>query len=288
MAKAVKVRRLVNPARKRKRKRNVARRHLTAKQIRYFGTPQQKAALKRKRRPAVSHRKRTVGPKHAKRRVVRQTNPALVLTLGAVNPRRSKKVASAKRKRRRTASSHRSRKSNPRRRYAAAPIKRHRRRSVRRSNPARRHARRRNPNLFGSKVSGVQMGKAVAGGLVGVAAAKFIPTMLPSNLVGSNLMRVVATGVSAFVAGWLAGKADRTFGDAVLFGGLMQTGSVALNAFVPSIGKQIGLSGLTPARFPLPDNPIAAGMLMASPAAAAGAPIRAANVSGLAAFGSPW
>ena len=131
------------------------------------------------------------------------------------------------------------------------------------------------------------MGKAVAGGLVGVAAAKFLPTMLPSNLVGSNIMRVVATGVSAFVAGWLAGKADRTFGDAVLFGGLMQTGSVALNAFVPSIGKQIGLSGLTPARFPLPDNPIAAGMMLTAPAAAAGAPIRAANVSGLAAFGSP-
>ena len=38
------------------------------------------------------------------------------------------------------------------------------------------------------------MGKAVAGGLVGVAAAKFIPTMLPAGLVGSNIMRVIATG----------------------------------------------------------------------------------------------
>ena len=196
-------------------------------------------------------------------------------------------MASAKRKRRRKASSHRRRKSNPRRVYAMAP-KRHRRRSVRRRNPVRHHRRRRNPNLFGARVTGMQMGKAVAGGLVGVAAAKFIPTMLPANLVGSNIMRVIATGVSAFVAGWLAGKADRTFGDAVLFGGLMQTGSVVLNVFVPSIGKQIGLSGLTPARFPLPDNPIAAGMMLAAPGAAAGAPIRAANVSGLAAFGSAF
>jgi len=279
------VSRMVNP--KRKRKRNVAR-HLTDKQVRWFGTKAQKAALKRKRRKAAPvHRKRNVTQKHAKRRVRRATNPALVLTLGPMNPRRTK-VASAKTKIRRKASSHRSRKSNPRRAYATAPVKRHRRRSVRRPNPVARHRRRRNPNLFGSKVTGMQMGKAVAGGLVGVAAAKFIPTMLPSNLIGSNLMRVIATGVSAFVAGWLAGKADRTFGDAVLFGGLMQTGSVALNAFVPSIGRQIGLSGLTPARFPLPDNPIAAGMMLASPAAAAGAPIRAANVAGLAAFGSPW
>jgi len=279
------VSRMVNP--KRKRRRNVARK-MTDKQIRHFGTKAQRAALKRKRRHvAAPHRKRNVARKHAKRRVRRASNPALVLTLGAVNPRRRTKVAKAARKRRRKASAHRSRRRNPRRVYAAAPVRHHRRRSVRRRNPVRRH-RRRNPNLFGVKVSGVQMGKAVAGGLVGVAAAKFLPTMLPSNLVGSNIMRVVATGVSAFVAGWLAGKADRTFGDAVLFGGLMQTGSVALNAFVPSIGKQIGLSGLTPARFPLPDNPIAAGMMLTAPAAAAGAPIRASNVSGLAAFGSPW
>jgi hypothetical protein len=282
--KRTRVSRMVNP--KRKRKRNVAR-HLSAKQIRYFGTPQQKAALKRKRRQAVApHRKRNVAQKHAKRRVRRATNPALVLTLGAVNPRRKTKMAATK-KRRRKASSSRRRKSNPRRVQAMAPV-RHRRRNTRRRNPVVRSRRRRNPNLFGQKVAGVQMGKAVAGGLVGVAAAKFIPTMLPAGLVGSNIMRVIATGVSAFVAGWLAGKADRTFGDAVLFGGLMQTGSVALNAFVPSIGKQIGLSGLTPARFPLPDNPIAAGMAMMNPAAAAGAPIRAANVAGLAAFGSAW
>jgi len=275
MAKVVKVRRRVNP----KRKRNAAR-HLSAKQIRYFGTPQQKAALKRKRRAAAKPQKRTARPKPAKRRVRRQANPALVLTLGAVNPRRQQ-VAARKRKRVRKSNTHRSRKANPTRVYVMAPRKQNRKRSTRKRNPVRHHRRRSNPNLFGHNVSTGQMGKAVAGGLVGVAAAKFIPTMLPSGLVSSNIMRVIATGVSAFVAGWAAGKADKTFGDAVLFGGLMQTGSVALNAFVPSIGKQVGLSGLTQARFPLPDNPILAGMIPAGPAVAA-------NVGSLAAFRSAF
>lgn len=133
----------------------------------------------------------------------------------------------------------------------------------------------------------MQMGKAVAGGLVGVAAAKFIPTMLPSNLIGSNIMRVIATGVSAFVAGWLAGKADKTFGDAVLFGGLMQTGSVLLNAFVPSIGTQLGLSGLTPGNTMLPYNPFRASLAPAA-AVAGAAPAARAKMAGLAAFGSPF
>jgi hypothetical protein len=275
MAKVVKVRRRVNP----KRKRNAAR-SLSAKQIRYFGTPQQKAALKRKRRAAAKPQKRTARPKTAKRRVRRQANPALVLTLGAVNPRRQK-VAVKKRKKVRKINAHRSRKANPTRVYVMAPRKQNRRRVTRKRNPVSRHRRRSNPNLFGHNVSTGQMGKAVAGGLVGVAAAKFIPTMLPAGLVSSNIMRVIATGVSAFVAGWAAGKADKTFGDAVLFGGLMQTGSVALNAFVPSIGKQVGLSGLTPARFPLPDNPILAGMIPTGPAVAA-------NVGSLAAFRSAF
>jgi hypothetical protein len=145
----------------------------------------------------------------------------------------------------------------------------------------------RNPNLFGSRVSTTQMATAVAGGLVGVAAAKFIPTVLPGNLVSSNLMRVIATGVSAFVAGWVAGKVNRPFGDAVLFGGLMQTGSVLLNAFVPSIGSQIGLSGLTPGNTMLPYNPFRAGLVPAA-AVAGAAPAARAKVAGIAAFGSPF
>lgn len=89
------------------------------------------------------------------------------------------------------------------------------------------------------------MAQAVLGGLIGVAAAKFIPTAIPNVGLGQgNVVRVLMTGVSAFLAGYAAEKAvDKTFGSAVLFGGLMQTGSVALNAFLPTVGAQLGLSG---------------------------------------------
>lgn len=95
------------------------------------------------------------------------------------------------------------------------------------------------------KLSGSQMAQAVLGGLVGVAAAKFIPTAIPNLGLGQgNIVRVLMTGVSAFLAGYAAEKAvGKPFGSAVLFGGLMQTGSVALNAFLPSVGSQLGLSG---------------------------------------------
>lgn len=98
---------------------------------------------------------------------------------------------------------------------------------------------------MGMRLSGSEMAQAVLGGLVGVAAAKFIPTAIPNiGLGNSNVVRVLMTGVSAFLAGYAAEKAvGKPFGSAVLFGGLMQTGSVALNAFLPSVGSQLGLSG---------------------------------------------
>ena len=134
----------------------------------------------------------------------------------------------------------------------------------RRRNPVRRvsvrRARRRNPSLFGSRVNASQMTKAVVGGLVGVTAAKTLPTFLPANMTATPIMRILSSGAAAFLAGWLAGRFDSTFGDAVLFGGLMQAGSVALNTFVPSVGGQIGLSGglgeLMAGAYPVPQNPL--------------------------------
>ena len=150
--------------------------------------------------------------------------------------------------------------------------RRNKRRSTakRRANPRRRTHRRRNPMLMGANVSTTTMAKAVAGGLVGVAAAKFIPTLIPSQFVNSNLMRTIATGVSAFAAGMLAKKVGgNPFGDAVLFGGLMQTGSVALNAFLPGVARTLGITGmgdLVDARFSIPENPLRG--IPAAPAAA--------------------
>jgi hypothetical protein len=89
----------------------------------------------------------------------------------------------------------------------------------------------------------------VGGGLVGVAATKYLPTLLPTSITaglgGGAIMSVLMTGAGAFVAGWLAGKVNSEFGQAVLFGGLMQTGSAALNAFAPpSIAGRLALSGV--------------------------------------------
>lgn len=132
------------------------------------------------------------------------------------------------------------------------------------------------------------MAKAVVAGLAGVAAAKFLPTLIPGQFVQGNLMRTVATGASAFVAQMIAKMVvkDPTVTDAVLFGGLMQTGSTALNAFLPSLARQLGLSGMgeiMDANWSIPENP-----LRSVPSAPAAGDARM-GVAGLArAYGSAY
>lgn len=128
------------------------------------------------------------------------------------------------------------------------------------------------------------MAKAVAGGLAGVAITKAVPNMLPAGFGGTPIMNTVisiAVAVAAGMAVKALVKSDPALGDAVLFGGLMQAGSVALNSFLPSVGTVIGLQGLgngvgdiVPGRFPIPMNPIMAGqqqMMLPPPSAPAGA-----------------
>lgn len=272
MAVVTKVRRMVNPRRKKKRKN--PRRRLTAKQIRFFGTKRQKAALKqRKRRTTPRPAKRTaVNPRRkvrARRRNApvrrkRQSNPALLVTLGAVNPRRNA-VAKKRRKKKATQNPRRSRR-NATRVVVTAP-RRNRR-------PTRRRVtnRKRNPQLFGARVTGTKMATAVAAGLAGVAAAKFIPGLIPAQFIQGNLMKTVATGASAFVAQMIAKAVtkDQAISDAVLFGGLMQTGSAALNAFLPGIAAQFGLTGLgeiVDADWKIPENYLRRGPVSIAPAA---------------------
>lgn len=164
----------------------------------------------------------------------------------------------------------RRRKSNPRRRVAARRrntavrvVTRHRRRSM--ISRGRRHNRRRNPmpSFFGS--SGARgLGTSLAGGLLGVAAAKLIPGFVPGNILGTSpWAKVAITGASAWAAGTLAKKfGGAVFGDAVLFGGAMQTGSMLLNILLPNFrvgGVPLALSGmgeLMPGSFPVPQNPL--------------------------------
>lgn len=107
--------------------------------------------------------------------------------------------------------------------------------------------------------------EAIGGGLVGVAAAKFIPKTIGSSLgsITSGMGQyggLILTGVSAWLAGWAASKfVSPSFGSAVLFGGLMQTGSVALNIFVPGFGiggVPLSLGELVPGQFAVPQNPL--------------------------------
>lgn len=284
MAIVRKVVRVANPRRSSRTKRNNGkRRRMTAKQIRHFGTKRQRAALKRRTsgkrrasnpRPRVRavSRRRTTARRRTHRRM---SNPGLVVTLGSINPRKRRTSVAKTRKRRR--------KSNPRasRRRTRRVVRHHRRRRAnrrtvvitrnprrrRRSNPRRRHmrrySRRRNPGLFGQS-GGKSMLTMVGGGLVGVTVTKMLPRYLPSSLVGAlgsgGIMAVLLSGASAWVAGWAASKVNRQFGEAVLFGGLMQTGSVALNTFLPNIGGQFSLGDLIAGNFVVPQNPIRSAM----------------------------
>lgn len=142
-------------------------------------------------------------------------------------------------------------------------------RSHRRRNSS---VRRRNPVLFGHNMGTTQLAKTTLSVLVGVTIAKLVPPMLPAALTASPAMRVIATGVTAFIAGMLGNKMGPEVGSGVLLGGMAQTASQALNAFVPSIGAQIGLSGgrgmgmLVPGGFPIPQNPVNAAALAPMPA----------------------
>lgn len=289
-----KTKRLVgNPHHRSKKSRNKKRRrNMSIKQIRIFGSKAQKAALKRRlrgKRKATarkSHRARTrpskANPKrrhsipYAKNRRSKKSkakkvakrrsrNSALVFTLGSVNPR---STHMKKRKRKSSAGARRNRRrKNAHRRTVIRYVTHHRKHNTHRRrhrvSHARRnrhgHRRRSNPTLFGHHVTGIEMLMAIGGGLIGVTIAKLVPPMLPAQFTSNPYFRVAVVAGVAFAAGWAAQKVNPRFGDAVLFGGLMQAGSILLNVFLPQIGGAIGLSGLSelmPGAFSVPQNPL--------------------------------
>lgn len=248
MATIQRVRRVANPQRKRR---------LTPKPIKYSGTSRQRAALKRKR-------------SSASKRVSAARNPALVVTLGALNPQRRTPMAATKRRRRKNTSGARRRRrtisvSAPRRRRAANPYPTRRRRTVRRRRVG--SVRRRNPAMFGSRPFSSGGAQLVLGGLLGVAGTKFVARMIPANLMAfaGTFGPVISNGIAAFVVGWGASKAAKgPFGDAVLFGGMMQVGSTLINTLVPNLRLAdipLALSGrgmgeFVPGGFVVPQNPV--------------------------------
>jgi len=305
----VKVRKISNPRRTANR-RHFKRRKMSDKQIAIFGTKRQKAALKERRRHN-QHRKRT--DKNS-RSVTR--NPSLVLTLGSMaNPRRKRRKADAKKRSNKTMAAtknnrrrsmnkrHYRRNTKPsanrrrheRRRNPAPRINRHRRHEMNRRHhhrrrngpkiivmrPNRRKNRRHNPQFGQSIFAGPLFGRnaleLMGGGLLGLVAAKFIPTMfassIPSAVSGTNIGRVIISGIAAVIAGWAGSKISIPLGQGMLFGGMIQTISVALNAFLPSVYSQLNpslgrLGDLAPGSYVVPQNPIRDGMPVALPAPA--------------------
>ncbi len=128
-------------------------------------------------------------------------------------------------------------------------------------NKGRRNRRRGNPIFFGANVTPVQMGQYVLGGLIGVTVNRVVMPMLPSALTSSNAFATLTAFGLALIEWWAASFIDKSFGAAVGFGALMNAANVGLNAFIPSVGSTIGLSGrgtgdFVPARFTVPQNPI--------------------------------
>ena len=133
----------------------------------------------------------------------------------------------------------------------------------------RRARRRRNPMSFGS---GKDLVTKAGGVLVGVAATKFLPTLLPANISGmvgglGGFGPVLITGAGAFASYYIAQQFGRgAFADSVLLGGLSLTLSRAIDMLLPAnIAAQLSLRGLSdiiPARFPVPQNPVRDGVIM--------------------------
>jgi hypothetical protein len=233
MAEVQRKRTLVNPARRRKR-RNRARRKMTAKQIRHFGTKRQKAALKasRKRKrtnrarrhaprtnaaPRRSRRaRRAARPKH--RRRTRRANPGGIVEV-ALNPapRRRKKVAATRKRRRK---SHSRRRSNVRHRRNPAPMTHRRRRRSTGHRRNRRRSVRRNPSMGGVSNLIVQAAYAV-GGAVG---SKYL-TQMVLGAANTGYVGYAANLAASFVGGKLVGMFTRNKAaeNSVILGGVIMT-----------------------------------------------------------------
>jgi hypothetical protein len=146
--------------------------------------------------------------------------------------------------------------------------------------------RHRNPSIFG-RSSGKDLLTMTGGILIGVAATKYLPTLLPASITslggGSPWMGVAITVGGAFAAGWAGRKfVGEPFGDAVMLGGLAQAASQILTIIAPpSLTNALALSGMgdiMAGSFVVPQNPIKAGMPMML------APVSKTPPSGVGAF----
>ncbi len=279
---------IANPARRKARKGN-----MTTKQIKFFGTKRQRAALKAKRSNAgkKAHRKAATRPKSKsahrkrtpKRATAKRSNPGEIISLTLGNPAKRRKKAVAKTRRKKNTSA---------RRHTSAGH-----RTKKRANPGRRgHRRRSNPGGVGLNVTDLVAlgGGAVVGGT--------LPTVATQAILGSKnngFMGYAANLAATFVLAWgvnrfSKGKTGHTFSMGIIAGGI---GSVIKRAITDysilgSFGQQLGMGdymvsnwvtpqrmvdGLNSAMVEVP-NGWGAPAMIAAPAGAAG---------GMGCFGPP-
>lgn len=282
-----KVRKLSNPhGKKRRNPKAKAKKRLSPKQIKFFGTARQRAALKRRRKPATRRAAKQNPVKTVKRRKARR-NPAHMITLGFINPQRKgtgrkmakrtkkRNPAAPKRRRRNTTA----RKAAPKRRrrnsniVMMAPTRRRRtgRRAARR-NPSRRT--RRNPMPGGGGKGTLEL---VLGGLGGVMVGKYVSNMPAlSMLTSSPIGKAMVAGVSGYVAGYAVSRfaGQKGLGEGVTLGGLLEAVAIVATNYIPGIGGNIGLGDFVPAQFAVPQNVVTAGQRQMMLAAAAAAPAK--------------
>jgi hypothetical protein len=219
--------------------------------------------------PRKSHpRKRaSAKPNHRKR----AGNPAYLMTLGPmINPKRSSNVAKKKKSKKSYAhrpkpNSYARNRKNAKKRpglsksRVMAFAKSHGMKVVGRKG----NHRSKNPmasSISLSRPSGIV--QAGVGVLVGVAATKAITAALPAEVTGSPLYSTVAAAAVAVGVWWIGSFINPEFGAAAGLGGIAEAGSIALNAFLPSVGSTLALSGrrgtgdFVPGRYAVPQNPV--------------------------------
>lgn len=225
---------------------NPHKRKLTARQIRFFGSKRQKAALKAKRRASGSHKHRAASrsnpkPKRkatrntAKRRTTskaRNTTPKVVYRTKYKTRTRNVYVQKPKPRRKVKA------KANPKKRRAVNPLlmtlspvvgnpkkrrtsmaaNKHKRRRAkaghsgkRRRNPTRRRAAaRRNTHRARSRNPFGQSTTTIVetgfGVILGVSGSKLIPRQYPAQWTSSPTMSILSTGITAGILAWAAAK----------------------------------------------------------------------------------
>jgi hypothetical protein len=229
---AAKRRVVINPARRNSKTRR--KRNMTPKQIKFFGTPAQKAALRNSRRRKLnSSRARNTASRSRsylpRKHRARTKNPGEILSL-VLNPggrKKGKTMAEPRRRRRSRASG---RRSNRRRRSVANPHRHHHRRNRMHLNPSRRHHRRHNrrhnrrpnpgANGEGSFKNAMGQGLSFMGGYFISKYATQLVMGSANTSVAGYLGNAVATAVLAITAHIF--PPTRNFSMALVAGGATQ------------------------------------------------------------------